>query len=1198
MFFPKITTITVLGLAIFMEARLHAIPPTGNIPNMKEPVNIDGIMSPGEWADAAVLRKIFDKGNHTPSKPGTDFYLKYGNDALYVCAVCHEHEAGYPEAYSRNWNDLLFRNDDAVQVVLGIRDINVMVRDKIDVGGYEGALNGEKAKADFYYQYTVNAVGSVQRMFNEAPVEDRLFEAATRTTPGKYWIVEMKIPFSSCGLKNVSGQVISANLFRFRPPVMTGWFYPNFGGYFPMPFGNFKFLPQGRENAKTNEDNPKSPTAAPVQKFCIAEIQYGPLSGAVIGNVKISGYEKELYGILTVSGEPEIKEKLTETVNVDHDAQEIAGTQLIANIICKIKPGNQPAREIEFTVVDKQGAVITKTSKKCEAVKAPEWLGTENGIEYVSEKFPMPWTSPVISGKSAELVDKTVGFNYFGLPQSVLFKDGRGELLAGQPEIEIKRKGRKINFSGADFKCLKDKVVVEVGAELKNGNAILETKTRMEPDGFMVVKFRVKGLPVKEIDSVALKIPLKRESAKFIMHGTLVQNIGQLTGAGYRDIAAPLWVGTYDKGLSFNFDNKLFLAKNLRHQIEIVESEDITWLVFNFVDGCNQLQEDMIFRFFLQPTPTKPLPEKRIMAQVKMKWEKWSEWHGFPDLRKIPELAKWTKQLKQEEKLGILYCCQGLQQNAPYFDEFRSDMELQPRWRYYRTSNTDCFATCKRGPEGDLQLWGWGKLIKDAGVRGFVSDGLTQPWGDSNPAHSNGCGQKQKIEWDSNLQSRVVAQRDFIKRMRGLLSDTKEPFCVVAHTGGGININVLSFIDGYMEGEQTLRYNRGYFLPLPIYAAGFNGAPWGWRSIFWAKQWRNYQGIESSLAYALLFNTELLGNTNVENPDYILELYKDFQTKNTGFYPFWAGNKYVKFSSDNSLCSLYLAENKAMIVVSNLRYNPDTYKLDISKLFPGKNLRLKELLSGRELQHQKIIDGKLEPHSCDVIAVSIDEPSSEILKREEFRGVGENWNTNAGTNGVVKDYPVTFDNIEKYQESDWRVNTEADGVKADRHFKLPDGREGMSFGSLAGKIAATAKFDKLFGDNAYIDMTVKLPERFKLKIGPVLISYGGGGWVRYGWFVTGNMQKRGNGRVFCQIPVKTDKFVNMKISIKNKVLNVMYDNMVVVQDLPMEMPAAGNVFYIETWWNDKVEFTVNAISSTPKDIILATVKHPILDNEQ
>jgi hypothetical protein len=188
-------------------------------------------------------------------------------------------------------------------------------------------------------------------------------------------------------------------------------------------------------------------------------------------------------------------------------------------------------------------------------------------------------------------------------------------------------------------------------------------------------------------------------------------------------------------------------------------------------------------------------------------------------------------------------------------------------------------------------------------------------------------------------------------------------------------------------------------------------------------------------------------------------------------------------------------------------------------------------------------------------------------------------------------------NIEKYQESDWLVNTEAEGVKADCHFKLPDGREGMSLCSLAGKIAATAKFDKLFGDNAYIDMTVKLPERFKLKIGPVLISYGGG-WVRYGWFVTGNMQKRGNGRVFCQIPVRTDKFVNMKISIKNKVLNVMYDNMVVVQDLPMEMPAAGNVFYIETWGSDKVEFTVNEISSTPKDIILATVKHPILDNEQ
>ena len=673
-----------------------------------------------------------------------------------------------------------------------------------------------------------------------------------------------------------------------------------------------------------------------------------------------------------------------------------------------------------------------------------------------------------------------------------------------------------------------------------------------------------------------------------------------------------------------------------------------------------------------------------------------------------------------------------------------TDLEIQPRWKYYKNLGKDCFATCKRGPEGDLQLWGWKKLIKDAGIRGLVSDGLINVWGDSNPAHPHGCGQKQEIEWNSSLQSRVVAQRNFLKRLFGLFSDTKKPYCIVAHTGGGININVMSFVDGYMEGEQLARYNRGYFLPLPIYAVGYNGAAWGWRSMFWNKQLRNYNSIESSLAYALLFNTELLGNGSTENHEYDLELYKDFKAKNSEFCPFWRGNKYIKLKSDHSLCSVYRSKNKAMIVISNLRYIPDTYQLDISKLFPDKKLRIRELLSNKKLQQSKVISGKLTPHSCDVIIVNVDDDIVTEPKVES-RKMGENWKSNASkANGVVAKYPVKvgntenfmllkgkpykpaakasfknftlgqngtvrlllipqqrffieigplllkhdygwffskngkmsidgvvnksypvkyneahklllqlkdgfltiwFDgdlivynrkcdipksnnvisvgtwhsdkllfkselisnftqgapvvpafNIGSYNKSDWEVNTKAKGVKANYDFKLPDGREGISFGSKPNQSAATAKCNKKFGVNAYIDLNIKLASRFRIKIGPTTLTYGGGPSA-YGWYVKGIAQKRGNGWIFTNVPLKKDTFVNMKISIKNKVLNVTYDNMLVVQELPMEMPPAGNVLSINTWWKDKIEFTVNKISSSPQNIVLTPATHPIMNKE-
>ena len=264
---------------------------------------------------------------------------------------------------------MLYRNDDAIQVVLGVRDKNVVVRRKINMGGYDGALNTKMAKADYYYQYTVNAAGSLQRSFNETPLESKLFEAKTKTTPGKYWVVEMKIPFSSCGLKNVSGKVIDANLFRFRPPVMTGWFYPHFGGYYPMPFGKFKFLIKGQEKAKTTESYLEYKKVVP--KLCKANIQYSPLSGAIIGKAVISGYPKDLYGILKVSGKTILKKKLTGANIVNHDAQKILNGQLVDHIIYKIKPGDQPARDVEFTIVDEQGTIINRVSKKCISGKSP-----------------------------------------------------------------------------------------------------------------------------------------------------------------------------------------------------------------------------------------------------------------------------------------------------------------------------------------------------------------------------------------------------------------------------------------------------------------------------------------------------------------------------------------------------------------------------------------------------------------------------------------------------------------------------------------------------------------------------------------------------------------------------------------------------------------------------------------------------------
>ena len=148
-------------------------------------------------------------------------------------------------------------------MILGQPDANVAVQEAINMGGYEGAMGGRAAPADFYYTYTVNAAGSCQRMFNEMPLEKALFEAAAGRETGKRWIAEFKIPFQSCGLDDPAGKRLYANFFRWRAPEAQAWNHKRFKGYAAMPFGTLLLLPPGREAERTVENRPPRNSAGP-----------------------------------------------------------------------------------------------------------------------------------------------------------------------------------------------------------------------------------------------------------------------------------------------------------------------------------------------------------------------------------------------------------------------------------------------------------------------------------------------------------------------------------------------------------------------------------------------------------------------------------------------------------------------------------------------------------------------------------------------------------------------------------------------------------------------------------------------------------------------------------------------------------------------------------------------------------------------
>ena len=346
--------IHILTIATMTMLAANAAVPHVSIPFTDTPPSLNDGVEQKPWQNAAIVRRIFPKGSSNVPSQKTEFRLCYDHDYLYVMARCFETQVGYPEAFSMPGEEMMANNDDAVQVVLGVANPKLKTREIINMGGYQGAMGTEVAKADDYYQFTVNVWNARQRTYNEFPLEEAAFDSVATNIPHKEWQVFMRIPFSSCGLKPKAGLRIYGNLFRFRPPEMLGWHLPGFGGYVPMPFGEFEFLPEGQKGSV--EEFPQKPVPVAqeeVKPKCTAIIHYGPLSGVIAAEIHKEG----------------INGKLTATMDVTDFSTQVVPLEFRANgkafVYQDFNPKDQKLREAHVIVKNEAGDIVSEASRSC-----------------------------------------------------------------------------------------------------------------------------------------------------------------------------------------------------------------------------------------------------------------------------------------------------------------------------------------------------------------------------------------------------------------------------------------------------------------------------------------------------------------------------------------------------------------------------------------------------------------------------------------------------------------------------------------------------------------------------------------------------------------------------------------------------------------------------------------------------------------
>ncbi len=1125
----------VVVSATLSERLWSASIPEIGIPYVEKAIKIDGRFDERDWAKAATLTRLNELGDKKPATPATSFRLQYNESALYILVQIQE-TPDHVNRAKEHGPMVELSNEDAVQVVLGSADAFITKREVLNMGGYEGAMDSEVTAADNYYQFTVNAAGSKARTYNETPVDRPLFESAVRRVESG-WEVEMAIPFASWGLNSPVGRTAFANFFRFRPPAMMAWSLPSFGGYSAMPMGRIKFLKKEDADQATRQVVEAPAEAADVSENLPKRLEgtlgYYPLSGEVVASLKVPKDIKDAECVIQSNGENLGSWPLTD-----------APDQIFR---ASIQKGTQPERKLSLRIVGHDGSVMLERKNKFAAVTAPEWFGSDAGSAYLDKRVPTPWLRPEVVNDTIKLAQAELKIGKFGLFSGI--KDNLGEFLSDDTQVLLEQDGKPLKLGKETVQIGRDGNFATTDASVAAGSGHLEVRTRVDYDGFTEVKLRLRDIDPKTVSRLTVILSMPSSSAKFV-HQLLVQQIKELTGTGYACAEGALWVGNQEKGINFSYDVSPFLSKDTVDRLRVVEEGAVTKFEINLVSKAGQITNpDHIFRFFLQPTPTRPRSLDQGFSKVRFTWEQWASKQGELQFDKIPEIRKWTDELAQKGLIGTIYTTQGLAADTNEFKDYRSDLEIQPSWMCYKRGyqpglDVPVYAVCRRGPDGERMLAGLKRFVDEAHVSGICDDGMSIAWECDNPSHPPGCGEPSVIGWDEKSDSRVLRQRDFLKRLRGIFDESGRPYFLSAHAGGGLDISTLSFFDGYMEGEQLARFRPGYQIPIGLYSVGYSGEPWGFRTRFWDKTWRRERGYYWSYAYVLLHGGDY--EDNLEH----YEITADFRDeKETVFHPYWRPGRDVSLSSDHSIYSYYKKSDSALVTVGNMTFRDDEITVDFGKLFPGKTIQVENVLAGEAviaLDKDKKLTRKLDPWKAATYRVRIvsDETSERDSNFAQTEFKAELWPIVGSTNGVQSE--ILSD--EGCKEVGVRVESTEWQDRAVVEWNAPNASS-----VLSGKIK------------------IQHTGRLTLQFGDAEITYDSG-WQQSGF--TG-------GHLF-QAPIEVDRPVEIDFEINHGKLDLSYNGSALAQGLRLQsMPSQ---IQVKTWAGDKFSLWPISLDTNPSPI--------------
>ncbi|NLC58558.1 MAG: hypothetical protein GX774_17130 [Armatimonadetes bacterium] len=666
---PPIVAVGILLLlaqGVLAAAEQRACVTAGRAPH---PPVVDGRLNAAEWRSAAALAGFVRMGGAQLAQPDTVALVQYDDRALYIGVRCLEPDARRPHGFVRAHDDRVF-DDDSVQLFVAPEDLREAKAGSIRFGGYEGAYQEWFADIRAYYEFTVSCRGSRTEARNDVRDWSAPWSAKVGRERGA-WTVEMAIPFTSLGITAPPQATLwGVNVFRVRPPEMSGWVCPGFGGYAPLPLGAL-YLAGARPVARV----PVSPSVRlganrltfavsnPTAQSVVVEATATPAGGEAVTRATTlpAGAARTLTVPYELDGRGDLRVAYAVRARGE-DVPLLAGTvplrapgptsvalhyfavpgRVEASLYAGPKDGPVRAR---LTLQPPTGEPLTRETKlaagrngvlrlpvkgspgdhyqtSVRVVDAAGKVLAEATREITVPERPRwlgtraglplgvlpPWKPVSVQGKNVRILGRTLAFTDLALPARL--SSAGAELLAAPMRLVATAGGKPVAWTSRQCRVVRhspEEAVLE--SVWRSASLELRVRTTLEYDGFCWIEATLTPRRLgPSLDRLALEIPLRREVARYVYEGHAQASYALSPVGLRRPVGTNLWIGDEARGLAWMAESLEWVqSRDRARQVEVVPGAKATVWRTTFLDTPTRLRAPYTARFALQATPTKPV---------------------------------------------------------------------------------------------------------------------------------------------------------------------------------------------------------------------------------------------------------------------------------------------------------------------------------------------------------------------------------------------------------------------------------------------------------------------------------------------------------------------------------------------------------------------------------------------------------------